>query len=117
MGQRLVGTGFNYVQEVRELQAVAVGRMLGSVRDVRRLGSAALDLCAVAAGRLDAYVEEGLNAWDLAAGGLVAAEAGARVASLRGVGGTTCVVAAPEGGFAEFLTLVQDCGFLAPGGE
>jgi myo-inositol-1(or 4)-monophosphatase len=117
MGQRLVGTGFNYVQEVRQLQAVAVGRMLGSVRDVRRLGSAALDLCAVAAGRLDAYVEEGLNAWDLAAGGLVAAEAGARVESLRGVGGTTCVVAAPAGGFAEFLTLVEDCGFLAAGGE
>jgi myo-inositol-1(or 4)-monophosphatase len=113
LDQRLVATGFNYVREVRMHQATAVARMLGSVRDVRRLGSAALDLCALAAGRLDAYVEEGLNAWDLAAGGLVAAEAGARVESLAGVGGTTCVVAAPEGGYPEFLDLVRACGFLA----
>ncbi|HSJ19921.1 MAG TPA: inositol monophosphatase family protein [Nocardioidaceae bacterium] len=113
LDQSLVATGFNYVREVRTLQAAAVARMLGSVRDVRRLGSAALDLCALAAGRLDGYVEEGLNAWDLAAGGLVAAEAGARVESLRGVGGTSCVVAAPTGGYAEFLDLVRTCGFLA----
>jgi myo-inositol-1(or 4)-monophosphatase len=117
LDQRLVATGFNYVREVRTLQAAAVGRMLGSVRDVRRLGSAALDLCALAAGRLDAYVEEGLNAWDLAAGGLVASEAGARVESLEGVGGTTCVVAAPAGGYEEFHDLVRDCGFLAEGRE
>lgn len=113
MEQRLVGTGFNYVAEVRSLQAAAVGTMLASVRDVRRLGSAALDLCALAAGRLDAYVEEGLNPWDMDAGGLIATEAGARLATLPGVGGTTCVVAAPDRGFAEFLRLVQDCGFLA----
>jgi myo-inositol-1(or 4)-monophosphatase len=113
LDQRLVATGFNYVREVRTLQATAVARMLGSVRDVRRLGSAALDLCALAAGRLDAYVEEGLNPWDLAAGGLVATEAGARVESLAGVGGTPCVVAAPADGYAEFLDLVESCGFLA----
>jgi myo-inositol-1(or 4)-monophosphatase len=113
LDQRLVATGFNYVREVRTLQAVAVSRLLGSVRDVRRLGSAALDLCALAAGRFDGYVEEGLNAWDLAAGGLIASEAGARVESLRGVGGTACVVAAPEGGYEEFLDLVRTCGFLA----
>jgi myo-inositol-1(or 4)-monophosphatase len=113
LDQRLVATGFNYVRDVRTRQAAAVARMLGSVRDVRRLGSAALDLCALGAGRLDGYVEEGLNPWDLAAGGLVAAEAGARVESLPGVGGTTCVVAAPRGGYEEFLDLVRTCGFLA----
>jgi myo-inositol-1(or 4)-monophosphatase len=113
LGQRLVGTGFNYVAEVRILQAAAVGKMLGSVRDVRRLGSAALDLCALAAGRLDAYVEEGLNPWDMAAGGLVATEAGARLETAPGVGGMTCVVAAPDAGFADFLHLVRTCGFLA----
>ncbi len=113
LGQRLVGTGFNYVAEVRTLQAAAVGRMLGSVRDVRRLGSAALDLCALAAGRLDAYVEEGLNPWDMAAGGLVATEAGARLETAPGVGGMPCLVAAPEAGFADFSRLVRSCGFLA----
>lgn len=111
--QRLVATGFNYVKDVRKLQAAAVGRMLGTVRDIRRLGSAALDLCALAAGRLDGYVEEGLNPWDVAAGGLVATEAGARVETREGVGATACFVAAPSAGFDEFLALVETCGFLA----
>lgn len=115
--QRLVATGFNYVAEVRRLQASAVARLLGTVRDVRRLGSAALDLCALGAGRLDAYVEEGLNPWDMAAGGLVATEAGARLETRRGVGGTTCVVAAPAAGFDAFVRLAGSCGFFAPEGE
>jgi myo-inositol-1(or 4)-monophosphatase len=113
MAQRLVATGFNYVTEVRALQAAAVARMLATVRDVRRMGSAALDLCALGAGRFDAYVEEGLNPWDLAAGGLVATEAGARLETRTGVGGTTCVVAAPAGGFDDFVSLVEACGFFA----
>lgn len=112
MGQRLVATGFNYERHVRELQGRAVAALLPHVRDVRRLGSAALDLCGLAAGRLDAYVEEGLAEWDLAAGGLVAQEAGARIEVGVGVGGKMCVVAAPEGGFGEFDTLVRRCGFL-----
>jgi hypothetical protein len=61
LSQRLVATGFSYVQQVRTAQAAAVAALLQEVRDIRRLGSAALDLCAVAAGRVDAYVEEGLN--------------------------------------------------------
>lgn len=113
LGQRLVATGFNYVAEVRALQASAVARLLGEVRDVRRIGSAALDLCSLAAGRFDGYVEEGLNAWDLAAGGLVATEAGARLETRTGVGGTTCVVAAPEAGFDELVGLAERCGFFA----
>jgi myo-inositol-1(or 4)-monophosphatase len=82
------------------------------VRDIRRLGSAALDLCALAAGRLDAYVEEGLHEWDLAAGGLVAAEAGARVEVHTGAGGKDCVLAAPAADFDAFAELVRRCGFL-----
>jgi len=115
--QRLVATGFNYVADVRRLQAAAVGRMLATVRDIRRLGSAALDLCAVAAGRLDGFVEEGLNPGDLAAGGLVATEAGARLETRPGVGGTTCVVAGPESGFDELMALVERCGFFSEAGE
>jgi myo-inositol-1(or 4)-monophosphatase len=118
LSQRLVGTGFNYVRDVRVRQAVAVSALLHEVRDVRRIGSAALDLCFVAAGRYDAFVEEGLNRWDLAAGGLVATEAGAVLSQRAGVGGTPCYLCAPETGFEEFLDLVERCGFLAPeGGE
>ncbi|HSE07216.1 MAG TPA: inositol monophosphatase family protein [Nocardioidaceae bacterium] len=115
--QRLVATGFNYVAEVRRLQASAVGRMLSTVRDIRRQGSAALDLCALGAGRLDGFVEEGLNPWDMAAGGLVATEAGARLETRAGAGGNDCVVAAPLSGFDDFLGLVEACGFFAPTGE
>jgi myo-inositol-1(or 4)-monophosphatase len=75
----LVGTGFAYSERRRARQAQLVSRMLPTVRDVRRIGSAALDLCMVAAGRLDAYYEHGLKVWDSAAGALIAAEAGARV--------------------------------------
>ena len=75
----LVGTGFAYSTRRRIVQAELVSKILPVVRDVRRIGSAALDLCMVAAGRLDAYYEHGLHVWDAAAGGLIAAEAGARV--------------------------------------
>jgi myo-inositol-1(or 4)-monophosphatase len=75
----LLGTGFSYDHSRRLRQAEAVNRMLGGVRDIRRCGAASLDLCAVAAGWQDAYVEHGLNRWDWAAGGLIAEEAGAVV--------------------------------------
>ena len=117
MGQRLVVTGFNYVADIRNRQADAVARMLREVRDIRRLGSAALDLCAIGAGRADGYVEEGLHPWDGAAGGLVATEAGATMQSRPGVGGTDCVMCAPTAGFPEFAALVERCGFLAEAGE
>jgi myo-inositol-1(or 4)-monophosphatase len=87
--------------------------MLREVRDIRRLGSAALDLCAVGAGRADGYVEEGLHPWDGAAGALIATEAGATVATRPGVGGTDCVMCAPAAAFEEFARLVAHCGFLA----
>ncbi|WP_443070002.1 inositol monophosphatase family protein [Subtercola sp. YIM 133946] len=79
LSQALVATGFSYTAETRVKQARVLGGLLGQVRDIRRIGAAALDLCYVAAGRYDAYYERGLNPWDHAAGALVAAEAGAAV--------------------------------------
>ena len=80
----LLGTGFQYVAERRLVQGQIVAQMLGQVRDIRRLGSAAVDLCLAAAGTLDAYYEHGLHPWDFAAGALVASEAGLRVAGIDG---------------------------------
>jgi myo-inositol-1(or 4)-monophosphatase len=78
----LVATGFGYDAEVRRLQAAVAARLLPEVRDIRRLGSAALDLAWTAAGRYDAYYERGLNAWDLAAGVLLCERAGRSVREL-----------------------------------
>lgn len=116
LAQALVATGFGYDSEVRARQGAAVARMLPYVRDIRRLGSCALDLCAVAAGECDAYVEEGPAAWDHAAGALVAREAGARFEALMLPSGRDLLVCAPESGWSQFLALVEDSGFMgAPG--
>jgi myo-inositol-1(or 4)-monophosphatase len=80
----LVATGFGYVPSVRVEQAGLLTRILGEVRDIRRLGSAAIDLCHVACGRVDAYYEAGLNPWDAAAGELIAREAGCRSGDFAG---------------------------------
>ena len=90
----LVGTGFGYDPRRRAAQAALVAEMLPRVRDIRRIGSAALDLCLVAAGRLDAHYEHGLNEWDWAAGAVIAAEAGA-VVLVPGEPGGLLVAAAP----------------------
>jgi myo-inositol-1(or 4)-monophosphatase len=82
LGQALVGTGFGYAAGRRRVQGEVVGALLPRIRDIRRGGSAAVDLCLVAAGRLDAYYERGLNPWDFAAGALIAEEAGALVTGL-----------------------------------
>jgi len=79
LAQALVGTGFSYLAEQRQQQAQLLVKLLPKVRDIRRLGSAAKDLCLLAQGAYDAYYEAGLNQWDLAAGWLIAVEAGARV--------------------------------------
>ena len=109
---RLVGTGFNYDADIRRLQAQALVNLITEVRDVRRFGSCALDLCHVAEGALDGYVEEGTNLWDHAAGGLLARLAGARLEIHEGVGGSGLVVCAPTHGFEEFLDAVRRAGFL-----
>ena len=112
LDQTLVATGFGYETEVRTRQAQAMARMLPQVRDIRRQGSCALDLCAVAAGQVDAYVEEGPHTWDYAAGGLVARESGAIVEIWTSVVGHDLVVCAPEAGWSGFSGLVRDCGFV-----
>jgi myo-inositol-1(or 4)-monophosphatase len=80
----LVATGFGYDPDVRGGQAQLLTRVLPQVRDIRRAGAAALDLCSVACGRVDGYFERGVNHWDWAAGALIVAEAGGRVRDLEG---------------------------------
>ena len=97
LDQALVGTGFGYRKERRKVQGEVVAAMLPQVRDIRRIGVASVDLCAVAAGRLDGFYERGLNYWDWAAGALVATEAGAVVGGLNGkpVSSSMAVAAGP----------------------
>ena len=97
LGEALVATGFGYDPGRRRRQAALLPAVLPAVRDIRRAGSAALDLCWVAAGRVDAFYEAGLQPWDLAAGLLVAAEAGAAHREVAGpVDVPILAVAAPE---------------------
>ncbi len=84
LADALVATGFGYQASQRATQGRAVAALLPKVRDIRRAGAAAVDLCYVASGQVDAYYESGLHAWDIAAGGLVAREAGAVVAGMHG---------------------------------
>ncbi len=77
LDRALLGTGFGYSAQRRADQGAIIARLLPRIRDIRRFGSAALNLCEVAGGRLDAYYEEGVQHWDVAAGGLIATEAGA----------------------------------------
>jgi myo-inositol-1(or 4)-monophosphatase len=76
LSSALVATGFGYDAGVRAVQSRAVARVLPRVRDIRRLGSAALDLAWTAAGRFDAYYEHGVKHWDYAAGALICSRAG-----------------------------------------
>ena len=85
LSEALVGTGFSYRSERRQDQARLLATVLPQVRDIRRAGAAAIDLCWVAAGRLDAFYEAGLAPWDVAAGSLVVTEAGGTVESVNGL--------------------------------
>ena len=102
LSMTLLGTGFAYEPRRRAAQAALVAQMLPLIRDIRRIGSAALDLCMVAAGRLDGYYEHGLNVWDWAAGALIASEAGAELLlpdpNEPGTSGCLLVAAAPTVG-------------------
>ena len=79
LAETLVATGFGYTADRRREQVAVLAGLIGEVRDVRRAGAASLDCCAVGAGTVDAYYERGINPWDMAAGSVVAAEAGAVV--------------------------------------
>jgi myo-inositol-1(or 4)-monophosphatase len=107
----LVGTGFGYLSERRAAQAEVVRAVVPKVRDIRRGGSAAIDLADVGCGRLDAYFERGLNPWDLAAGALFAREAGALTGGRPGEPASgELVVAAPPGLFEPLQELLERLG-------
>lgn len=107
----LLATGFGYDPAVRAWQAQVLTNVLPRVRDIRRLGAAALDLCLVASGRVDAYYERGLAPWDHAAGALIATEAGARVGGLDGEPpGPELVVAAPRALWGPLTDLLRESG-------
>jgi myo-inositol-1(or 4)-monophosphatase len=102
----LVATGFSYQASVRSLQGEVTQRLLSRARDVRCFGSAALELCWVACGRLDGYYQRDTEVWDRAAGALIAAEAGARV-ELPCPENGDLVIAATGGVFDELWAAVQ----------
>ncbi|WP_328438124.1 inositol monophosphatase [Streptomyces sp. NBC_00444] len=111
LDQALVSTGFNYVSEVRAHQADVVHKLIPLLRDIRRGGSAAVDLCDVAAGRLDGYYERGLHPWDLAAGDLIAREAGALTGGRPAEPPSYALtVAATPGVFEPLQRLLEDFG-------
>lgn len=112
LAEALVATGFGYEARRRRQQGLILARVLPRIRDIRRTGAAAVDLCSVAAGRVDAYYETGLGPWDLAAGALIATEAGARVGALDGgpaVAGDLVISAHPDL-FGELCELLRDAG-------
>lgn len=114
LDRSLVGTGFAYHPDQRRRQAEVLVGVLPQVRDIRRQGAAALDLCSVACGRLDGYYERGLALWDLAAGGLIAGEAGAVVTDLDGHPPRPgAVVAAAPGIAAALRHLLTEAGARA----
>jgi myo-inositol-1(or 4)-monophosphatase len=107
LASALVGTGFGYESEVRARQAEVVARVLPVVRDIRRAGSAALDMAWAAAGRLDAFYERGVKPWDIAAGELLCTAAGLEVRRLQARDGLPAgVVAAPAALLEPLLELV-----------
>ncbi|MEU0989903.1 inositol monophosphatase family protein [Streptomyces sp. NPDC005953] len=109
--QSLVATGFNYVESVRTHQAIVAHQLVPRLRDIRRSGSAAVDLCDVAAGRLDGYYERGLHPWDLAAGDLIAREAGAHTGGRPGQRPSyDLTVAASPGVFEPLQGLLEEFG-------
>ena len=113
LDRALCATGFGYRAERRKWQAEVAAHVIPAVRDIRRFGSAALDLCWMGGGRYDAYFEWGLNPWDLSAGSLVASEAGARVERV----GKGLVVAAGRSLFDPLCRLLEEAGgFAAPPG-
>ncbi|WOX21636.1 inositol monophosphatase family protein [Streptomyces solicathayae] len=111
LDQALVSTGFNYVHTVRTHQADVAQRIVPRLRDIRRSGSAAIDLSDVAAGRLDGYYERGLAPWDLAAGGLIAREAGALTGGRPGQDASgELTLAASPGVFGPLQALLEEFG-------
>jgi myo-inositol-1(or 4)-monophosphatase len=115
LADALLGTGFSYNAETRGWQARKVAQVLPRARDIRRSGSAAIDLCLLAAGQIDGYYETGLNAWDYAAGGVIATAAGARVlAFFPKAGPAPLIVAANPVLVGKLLDLLGEIGVINP---
>ncbi|MBN1653084.1 MAG: inositol monophosphatase [Deltaproteobacteria bacterium] len=113
LAQALLATGFIYLSEQRQKQAEILVKVIPRVRDIRRSGSASLDLCLLASGRIDCFFEAGLSAWDVAAGGVIARAAGARVVTLPSKKGPSPIlVAAPPGLFDSLIDLLEQCGVV-----
>jgi fructose-1,6-bisphosphatase/inositol monophosphatase family enzyme len=111
LDRAVVGTGFGYSAARRAAQGQIVAALLPQVADIRRIGSASLDLCAMAAGRLDAYFEVGLNPWDWSAGLLVATEAGCVGSGLHGrPPGTEMTAVAAPALAPEFFARLEELG-------
>ncbi len=109
LAECLVGTGFAYHASTRREQAQVLVELVGAVRDIRRAGSAALDLCMVARGQLDAYYERGVNPWDVAAGWLLVAEAGGLVSGLPGGSiGAGGIVAGSPSAHRDLMAVLAD---------
>jgi myo-inositol-1(or 4)-monophosphatase len=107
LGSALVATGFGYAPGRRRVQGAVAGAVLPKVRDIRRNGAAAVDLCLLAAGNVDAYYERGVQYWDIAAGSLIAREAGAIVAGLGGKPpGPSMTIGSGPGLFSELHDLL-----------
>ncbi len=117
LAERLIATGFSYDRRVRVLQAQAVARLLPQVRDIRRLGSCALDLCQVAEGGSTATSRRASTSGTTPPAGLIARLAGARTVVIAGVGGLDLLVCAPAHGFDELLEAVRSAGFSPDSGE
>lgn len=121
--ERLVLTGFGYERTVRAHQGACVAALLPHVRDIRRMGSCALDLCHVAEGSADAYVEAGPQPWDWSAGGLILSEAGGRFELLEGsfalqsAPSRNVVVGSPALGWDSWVTALDKAGFLGESRE
>jgi myo-inositol-1(or 4)-monophosphatase len=111
LAQALVATGFSYRAERRERQGRAAAHVISRVRDIRRGGSAALDLCHVAAGHVDAFWELYLNPWDFAAGSIIAREAGAEMFFREAADGPL-VVAANAALLPPLLELLKEAGVM-----
>ena len=108
LSQALVATGFSYLAEKRLSQGKVLSEVLPKIRDIRRSGSAAYDLSCVANGKVDAYFEQGLNLWDIAAGLIIIKEAGGKVSDLEGNFPTgEYVIAAPSVIHGQLLELLQ----------
>jgi myo-inositol-1(or 4)-monophosphatase len=108
MAQALVATGFSYLPDRRAQSGRLIGELLPEIRDIRRIGSGALDLGYVASGRVDAYLEEDIKHWDWAAGVLLVMEAGGNVSPVSRTSATTGILAAGPSLHRDLLTITED---------